>query len=148
VGNLPIAPGTYGAAEGVLLYLALAWLAPPDLKAWVVCVALGLLTVASLWVIRLALPGFASDDPSAIVLDEVVGQALTLVPLAFFQRPPIPWLGLAAGFFLFRVLDTLKPYPIRNLGESHGAWGVLADDLGAAVAGAAILFALLQFGII
>jgi len=147
-GYLPVMPGTYGSAEGVILYVALAALlrsVPNGL--WLLCAAVLLLTVQSLWIISRALPHFSSDDPSAIVLDEVAGQALTLLGAAFLGRDPLSeWLALAVGFFLFRAFDAIKPYPIWKLGHLRGAWGVLADDLGAAIAAALALFAGGQLG--
>jgi phosphatidylglycerophosphatase A len=110
---------------------------------WLLGTAVVLVAIASLVVIAKALPHFSSDDPPAIVLDEVAGQALTLLPLPFL--PPaagMPWIALGAGFFLFRVFDTLKPYPIWKLGNLKGAPGVLADDLGAGIVAAIVLLVL------
>lgn len=147
-GYLPVMPGTYGSAQGVALYLALAALAAQaPYRPWLLTSCVLALVVVSLLIIAAALPHFASDDPSAIVLDEVAGQALTLLPLAFVPpRSGIPWLALAAGFLLFRTLDTLKPFPIWKLGHLKGGTGVLADDVGAGLVGAVLLFALARFG--
>ncbi len=143
-GYLPVMPGTYGSAEGVVLFLALAAATVPLRHGfWLLSGAVVLLAILSLWVIAKALPHFPSDDPPAIVLDEVAGQSLTLLVLPLL--PPaagMPWLAVAAGFFLFRIFDTLKPYPIWKLGHFKGALGVLADDLGAGVVAAAVLYAL------
>jgi phosphatidylglycerophosphatase A len=141
-------PGTYGSAQGAVLYLVLAAVADRlSYHPWLLTAAVLLLVVLSLFIIATALPHFSSDDPSAIVLDEVAGQALTLLPLAFLPaRSGILWIAVAAGFVLFRTLDTLKPYPIWKLGHLKGAWGVLADDLGAALVAALLLFTLARFG--
>jgi phosphatidylglycerophosphatase A len=135
-------PGTYGSAEGLLLYVGMAaLLAHSASGVWLLCAGVIALTLLSLWIIRLALPHFTSDDPSAVVLDEVAGQALTLLPLAFLGRDPLSdWLAAGAGFILFRAFDALKPWPIWKLGHFAGALGVLADDLGAAVAAGLVLF--------
>ena len=147
-GYLPVMPGTYGSAEGVLLYLGLAWVlrgAPQGF--WILAAAMLLLTVVSLWIIARALPHFTSDDPSAIVLDEVAGQGLTLLGLAFAHRDMSwSWLSIAAGFVLFRAFDALKPYPIWKLGHWKGALGVLADDVGAAIAAGLTLYGLGRLG--
>lgn len=143
-GYLPVMPGTYGSVEGVVLSLALAAVTVPVRHGfWLLSTAVVLLAILSLWVIAKALPHFSSEDPPAIVLDEVAGQALTLLVVPLL--PPaagMPWLAVGAGFFLFRIFDTLKPYPIWKLGRFRGALGVLADDLGAGAAAAAVLYAL------
>jgi len=147
-GYLPVMPGTYGSAEGVVLYLALAWgLRGVPQGLWFLCAAMLVLTALSLWIIACALPHFSSDDPSAIVLDEVAGQGLTLLGVAFLY-PDLSWswLSLAVAFILFRAFDTLKPYPIWKLGHWKGALGVLADDVGAAVAAGVALYGLGRLG--
>ena len=147
-GYLPVMPGTYGSAEGAVLYLGLAGILgrmPHGL--WILCAAMAALTVISLWIIHRALPHFSSDDPSAIVLDEVAGQGITLLGIAFVHSNlSVSWPALAAGFLLFRALDALKPYPIWKLGHYKGAVGVLADDVGAAIGAALALYALGRFG--
>jgi phosphatidylglycerophosphatase A len=147
-GYLPVMPGTYGSAEGVVLYLAIdRFLGEGPRKPWLLCICVSLLTILSLWIIREALPYFSSDDPSAIVIDEIAGQAITLLALSFLHRNPMSsWLALAAGFLLFRVLDSLKPYPIWKMGHWKGALGVLADDVGAALAAALALYGLGRMG--
>jgi len=147
-GHLPVMPGTYGSAEGVVLYLALARIFRGQPQAfWLLCAAVLLLTFLSLWIIALALPHFSSDDPSAIVIDEVAGQGITLLGIAFLHRDlSSSWLALAVGFILFRVLDSLKPYPIWKLGHWKGAVGVLADDVGAAAVAALTLYGISRLG--
>ena len=69
-GYLPVMPGTYGAAEGVVLFLALAAVTTPLRHGfWLLSAAVAFLAALSWWVIAKALPHFSSDDPSAIVLD-------------------------------------------------------------------------------
>ena len=52
---------------------------------------------------------------------------------------------MLVGFVLFRFFDIVKPWPINWLGDRHGAFGVMADDIAAGIAGAAII-ALLRYG--
>ena len=143
-GYLPVMPGTYGSALGVLFYLGLAALARTTAyPGWVLGGAVVAACGISIGVVSVALRSFREQDPQVIVLDEVAGQALTLLAVPFL--PPaagMPWLAVGAGFFLFRIFDTLKPYPIWKLGRFRGALGVLADDLGAGAAAAAVLYAL------
>ena len=46
---------------------------------------------------------------------------------------PVGWGGIVLGFVLFRALDVMKPFPARQLERLHGGFGVMADDLMAAI---------------
>jgi phosphatidylglycerophosphatase A len=136
-------PGTYGSVLGVGLYVGLASVSlrlahPRTFLALATIVIAG----ASIAVVAAALKAFRADDPAQIVLDEVAGQWITLLPLAMTpEGKSSGWAGIALGFLLFRAFDTLKPYPIQKLEKLPGAWGVVADDLGAGVAAGLLLAA-------
>ncbi len=66
-------------------------------------------------------------DPGCIVIDEVMGM---LIALSFLPAEPKI---IVLAFFIFRILDTLKPFPAGRLQNLHGAIGIMGDDL---VAGA------------
>lgn len=66
-------------------------------------------------------------DPHEIVIDEVAGQLLVL-----FRLNPT-WSLLLISFFLFRFFDIAKPYPIRHLEKFPKGWGIMMDDIMAAV---------------
>ncbi len=72
-------------------------------------------------------------DPKRAVWDEVAGVWLTCL----FLPKTLPW--LAAAFVVFRVLDILKPWPIRRFERLPGGYGIMADDVAAGVVGAAAL---------
>lgn len=147
LGYLPVMPGTYGSALGVVIALGLEALAGatpyPRLALGSATAGLALLSIA---VVARALPLFRTEDPQVIVLDEVAGQCLALLPLAGQPNRGVSyWLAVLAGFLLFRALDAIKPYPIWKLGHLKGAWGVVADDLGAGIVAALVLAASLRF---
>jgi phosphatidylglycerophosphatase A len=77
------------------------------------------------------------EDPKIVVVDEVVGQWVTLFGLE------LGWGGLLAGFLLFRLMDIWKPFPIRRLEAIGGGWGVMLDDLLAGIYAYAVLRLLL-----
>jgi len=138
IGYGPVMPGTYGSLEGVGLYLALASLLKtlPHPRLLLSITTLAIVAI-SLKVVAIALRSFQEQDPSEVVLDEVVGQLLTLLPLPLTSPRQVSYgLAIAAGFFLFRALDAVKPYPIWKLERWGGAWGVMADDIGAGGLGA------------
>ena len=132
-GYLPVAPGTWGSAAGVLLWLAISRLAMPAY----------LTTLGVLFVIGVCSAGAVEKivdrgDPGLVVIDEIVGQLITLI-----AAPHHPVVVLA-GFFLFRVFDILKPFPVGWIDRHlHGGLGIMLDDV------AAGLYALLvlQLGI-
>jgi phosphatidylglycerophosphatase A len=123
LGYVPLAPGTFGSAVGVLLFFAVraSGSVAIELAAIVLLFAIGV------WSGTVAEHHFGGIDPGPIVLDEVVGMLITL---AFI---PIGLSGALAGFFLFRLFDVLKPFPARRLESLHGGLGVMADDAMAAV---------------
>ena len=141
-------PGTYGSALGAGLYLALAHcvspLPHPRMLLALVAVAFALFSV---WVVSIALRGLTVKDPQEIVLDEVAGQLVALVPLPLLSASPRShWLAVFAGFLLFRLFDAAKPYPIWKFERLPGAWGVVVDDLAAGVLAAVVLVALNWLG--
>jgi phosphatidylglycerophosphatase A len=63
------------------------------------------------------------SDPSIVIVDEVAGMWCALA-----GAPAVLW-HFVAAFLIFRLLDILKPWPIRQLQNLHGGWGIMADDL-------------------
>jgi phosphatidylglycerophosphatase A len=121
VGYVPIAPGTFGSAAGLVVWALLP--ATPLAQGS----AILLLFVAGSWGGSVAERHFGKTDPGHVVADEVMGMLITL-----FMNP-VGWLGAIVGFFLFRVLDVVKPYPANRLERLHGGIGVMADDAMAAI---------------
>jgi len=79
---------------------------------------------------------FKSDDPQEIVIDEVVGQMLTLIAIPIYETLyPLPTLYYcAAAFLLFRLFDIWKPYPISYVdNDVKGALGIMLDDILASI---------------
>jgi len=62
-------------------------------------------------------------DPGCIVIDEVVGMLIALSFLPFDPKVVL------LAFIMFRILDTLKPFPAGRLQNLHGASEVMGDDL-------------------
>jgi phosphatidylglycerophosphatase A len=141
VGHLPVAPGTFGSALGVLVFLGL-------LRLPVTAYALTLLAVLGIgvWAAAATERATGRHDDRRIVIDEVAGQLLNLAPLLLLR--PRGGASMAAllmtGFVLFRVLDIWKPGPVR-WAERHfsGGTGIMADDVVAGALGALLLLALL-----
>jgi len=120
VGYLPGAPGTWGS----LAVLPLWWVFRP--RGLAVCGLMWLaLTAAGLLCAGRAAAVLGRRDHPAVVIDEAAGQLLALA--AF----PPGWQTALVGFALFRLLDILKPWPLRHLEQLPGSLGVMLDDLAA-----------------
>lgn len=122
-GLAPVAPGTFGTLAAVPLVFGLAQLP----LVWSALLIL-LLAVLGVYVSEVTSRDLGVDDHGGIVIDEVVGFAITMWAL------PLQWSWVLAGFCLFRLLDIVKPWPVRFF-DQHvtGGLGVMADDI---VAGA------------
>lgn len=130
IGRLPWCPGTWASlAPCALAALALAL----DVDRWIVRAALTALAhvfgfATLLWAPR-AEKVFGRRDPPAVVSDEIAGQSVALIAAA--DPLAVLW-----AFLAFRILDVLKPWPIRRLEKLPGGAGVLLDDLAAGLGGA------------
>jgi phosphatidylglycerophosphatase A len=130
IGRLPKAPGTWGAVAG-LLYFTLFFY-PLGPIGTLIFGAVGLyLAVAMCGEAEFRL---GKRDPGEVVLDEFVA-----IPFCFLGWQPLlavapPWAIFLAGFALFRLFDIWKPLGIRCLQDLPDGWGVVADDVAAALA--------------
>jgi phosphatidylglycerophosphatase A len=75
---------------------------------------------------------FKEHDSPKIVIDEIAGMLVTYISFSFSLRLE-GILYLAAGFFLFRILDIVKPFPVKLLQRLKGGAGIMLDDLASAV---------------
>jgi phosphatidylglycerophosphatase A len=123
-GYAPVAPGTFGSAVGLLVYF-LTWRWP---AAWQVAL-LAAISLVGIWASTVAARHFGREDPGQVVIDEVAGQLLTLFLLG------VGPIGAVVGFFVFRLLDIIKPWPARQFEALPAGLGIMADDLMAGVYG-------------
>jgi phosphatidylglycerophosphatase A len=145
VGYLPLAPGTWGSMVGVGIYCLFDWF---QTNAAAQAVAKGasldhvtsfhwalnavLLTafcLIGIWASSRSIPILGDHDASEAVVDEVMGQLITLTFIPF----GLAWPWVLAGFLLFRLFDIIKPYPIDDLQSLPGGLGICADDILAGV---------------
>jgi phosphatidylglycerophosphatase A len=151
-GYLPLAPGTWGSAVGVALVAGVDAAARGE-SAPLPLVAEFTLVLAlagiGLWASERVVEANPSDvDPGYVVIDELSGQAISLVAglaLSAWTLPPhgvelvpkitavhasglLNWKYLVAGFILFRVFDIWKPFPARRAELLPGGLGIMADD--------------------
>jgi phosphatidylglycerophosphatase A len=128
-GLAPRAPGTAGTLVGVLLDPLLR---PLGLELRILLVAL--MFALGVWLCGESARRLGTHDHPAIVWDEIVGY------LALMLVMPAGWVAALAGFVVFRFFDILKPWPIRQLDHGvGGGFGIMLDDIMAAVWGALVL---------
>jgi phosphatidylglycerophosphatase A len=132
-GLLPRIPGTWGSLAALPFAVAIAGLGGP----WALLAAAALAFLAGLWASGVYAKAIGVDDPGPVVIDEVAGQWLALVLV------PLDPLFYVVAFAAFRVFDVLKPWP-ANYFDQHlsGAWGIMTDDIAAAVYAGAVTYGL------
>lgn len=133
-GYAPVVPGTFGTLVGIPIALILSFF-----PLWESTVMILLLIAVSCWIADMAERLYGMKDPNDIVIDEVVGYLVTVWAL------PFTYVTALAGFILFRILDILKPFPIRWVDKRiPGGIGVVMDDVLAGVYGCIILHIVLK----
>jgi phosphatidylglycerophosphatase A len=133
-GYVPKAPGTAGSLGALLV----AWLLYGHLVIAPVgyAVLAALLLRPAVWAADVIARERHETDPQVVVVDEVVGQWLTLA-----GATALNWKSWLLGFVLFRLFDIWKPWPVRQMERLSGGLGIVADDAMAGVYGALVLYA-------
>ena len=129
VGYAPVAPGTFGSAAGLAIFV----LVRASGSIYVELATIVVLFAVGVWSGTEAEHHFGGVDPGPIVLDEVVGMLITLALL------PVNAMGAFVGFIVFRALDVVKPWPSGRFERIPGGLGVMADDGMAAVYGNVVM---------
>lgn len=128
-GKAPVAPGTFGTLVGVIIYLLLQ---PLSVLAYAIAVLV--LFVLGVWLCQVTERDLGVHDHPGIVWDEIVGYLITMF------MAPSGWRWIVAGFFLFRLFDIWKPFPIRQIERRiRGGFGNMFDDVLAGLYSLAIL---------
>lgn len=124
LGLAPVAPGTFGS----LLGIPLAW--------WLLSRPLGqqgtimaVLVVLAVPVCHVAAWHYEGLDHGSIVADEYVAFPLAVIGLAAARHPA----AIVLAFVIYRFFDGLKPPPIHLAEYFHGGFGIVLDDVIAAL---------------
>jgi phosphatidylglycerophosphatase A len=125
LGYVPVAPGTFGSAAGLVVFAAIRWSGSTALELAVIV----LLLAVGVWSASVAEKHFGGVDPAPVILDEVAGMLITLALI------PVSVTGAIVGFLVFRLFDVIKPWPANRLEALHGGLGIMADDAMAALYG-------------
>jgi len=132
-GFFPVAPATVASAVATAA-LAFVYPLPSALAYALLC---GTIVAVGVWSAG-RLERLYGTDPSAAVIDEVLGMAIALAGV------PIHAATLGLAFLFFRVFDVVKLYPGRALERLPGGWGIMADDACAGLYAAIALRAVLR----
>ena len=150
VGLIPIAPGTYGSAAGLFIaYLIVMFLSLPTL----IILSIFTFFIGTHHIHRYLIDENNTKDPPEIVVDEVVGQWVTIcIPLVIFWNFNMLYIldsyyFWLLSFFLFRFFDIWKPWPINWADRQETPLGVMLDDILAGCYSAALsIFLIFFFG--
>lgn len=139
VGFLPVMPGTWGAILGVLLWLPLYIWCNAATTVTVTAIAAVVLAVAGTWASGVS-EKYWGKDPVIACVDETVGQWISLLPVVM-----CPWWEILLSLGLFRFFDIFKPLGIRKTERLPRGWGMMGDDILAAIYSAAIILVINYF---
>jgi phosphatidylglycerophosphatase A len=116
-GYFPFATGTFGSMAALLIYFI-----PGFENNYIIIPAIIIFFAAGVYTGNI-FDEVYGKDPAECTIDEIVGMWITLlfVPKSF-------WIAVAA-FFIWRLMDIVKPYPARKLEKLKGGLGVMMDDV-------------------
>ncbi len=120
-GYSPIVSGTVGSFVAALFFFIPSFTSPFILSGFI-------LTFFFIGVhVSTIMEKAHGHDPSVVTIDEFVGMWLSVLFL------PSTYLTFILAFFLFRILDIIKPWPARVFDRMNGGWGIMLDDVVAGI---------------
>ena len=119
IGNVPLAPGTFGTVLGLPFCFLLS-----KINFYPAMIGVAGFIVLAGWISHKARGILKMEDPGCIVIDEISGMMVTLLGLPFTPAFVI------SGFALFRIFDIIKPFPVGLVDKKvPGGAGIVADDV-------------------
>lgn len=137
VGHFPYGPGTMGALLAIIIWFPITLVTHYTTWLPITSLLILLFTFLGAWSSTIA-ERYWGEDPSRVVIDEVVGQWITLLAVPAIYS----WWHILAAFILFRFFDIVKPFGVRKMEQFKGGWGIMADDILAGCYGAILLYLL------
>lgn len=132
-GYFPVGPGTAGSLAAIGIAYGLVRIA--DWRPFHFAALALIMLPAGIWAASVTAKESKSKDPGIVVVDEVLGQWITLA-----GATSLNWKSWLAAFCLFRLFDIWKPPPVRQLEALPSGTGIVADDVMAGIYGALVLF--------
>jgi phosphatidylglycerophosphatase A len=127
IGMAPIAPGTFGSIT--------AWIIFVYLSHFISMINMLILTILffilSIWICSEASKDLENKDHKSIVIDELVGMWIALLPVLVIANSQYERTVYAlAALILFRFFDILKPFPISYFDKNYkNGFGIVIDDV-------------------
>ena len=119
-GFIKLAPGTIGSIAAV----PLAWVLAELGGILTLIIVTTVLFLIGIWAAHTYVLRVQDEDPPQVVIDEVVGQCLTLLVV------PVDVIYYLIGFVLFRLFDIIKPWPVNWADKNiKGGLGIMLDDV-------------------
>ncbi len=116
-GFIPFASGTFGSLAALIIYYI-----PGFEKLWIILPAILILFLYGVFV-STKFEKVYGNDPAECTVDEIVGTWIALIAL------PKTILISLTSFFIWRILDIIKPFPARNSEKLLAGWGIMLDDV-------------------
>ena len=124
IGLIPFAPGTFGSIFAWLVFVIMSHFV--NMLIYTIAIVF-----IAIWVCEKASVNLIQKDHKSIVIDELAGMWVALVPVIYFassQFERIIYACLALVFF--RVFDILKPFPISYFDKKYkNGFGIVLDDI-------------------
>ena len=133
VGKIPFFPGSLAS----LSILPIIWTIKKNQSVEFFLIVIAIYLIISYFLIKVCISNQSNKDPSYIVVDEHLGQAVTLL---FCDEVLIEYFF---AFLLFRFFDILKPFPINYFDNIKNPFGVIGDDILAGIISGLIIFLIL-----
>ena len=142
IGFLPYAPGTFGSVAAVMTGY---WIQLFGGFPLLVCFTTIFFLLGWALTNQYLSKNTLTHDPQEVVIDEVVGQWVTYLPISLYvwlfdlSIFPNSWVGWLVALILFRIFDIWKPWPVRWADKKNNSLGVMLDDILAGVYSASII---------
>ena len=136
IGHAKIAPGSVASLVTTLLFYLFA----QDLIYYLFIIIILVTTVLAFFAIGIYTYKLSEKDKSEIVIDEVIGQSIALLPLLLFAETSLSYFFMCIiSLLFFRFFDIVKPYPIYKFDKMNNTFGIIFDDLLAGIFSALLL---------
>ena len=136
IGQAKVAPGSIASLLTTIVFYMFAM----NLDFIIFVIIILATTILSFFAINLYTTDLEKKDRSEIVIDEVVGQSLALLPLLFFEEKFLPDIYTCfMSFIFFRFFDIVKPFPIYLFDRMNNTFGIIFDDILAGIFSALLL---------
>lgn len=146
IGFVPVAPGTFGSLAGLIVILLIERYVSISLEVLIGGIVLAVIALSAIAIPLIKAEKRGQDvDQSWIVIDEVVGIWISILPFLFLTE--LEWLHIGIAFALFRLFDITKPLGIDRIDARKTPASVMLDDIVAgvyAMIGGVVLIAILD----